>query len=206
MAGLWNLYFQWPVLPFSVLMCVVAGYWLLVILGALDLELFDFDLSVEQPEHVSMTDLGLLGLRWLNLGEVPFMIWLSIVTAFSWVASMVFDRGLVDPDAWQITQAIARNLVIGIVAAKLLTNPLKGKLRMHQPNTVEQMLGRTCQVISSAVTPEFGNGECAVEDGAPLRLHIRTLAGEIPKHSIVQLVDYDSARGVYIVEGLRVEG
>ncbi len=202
MNELVEMYFQWPVLPFSVLLCLVTGYWLMVILGGIDMDMFDIDLDLDFDTDVdaSVTDLGMLGLKWLNIGEVPFMMWLSLVALASWTVTMIFDRHLVNPSTQEIVIAIGRSLGFGILAAKILTNPVRGKLRVKEPNTVQDMLGRTCSVVTSEVTPNFGNAICQVEDGAPLRLNVRTTEGSIPKDAIVQIVDFSPETGIYYVQ------
>lgn len=195
-------YFQWPVGPFSIMLCLVSAYWLLVILGGMDLDTFDFDLDIDLDADVdtSVTDLGMLGLKWLNLGEVPFMLWTSAVVLFSWIVAMVFDRNLGNLTTQESIALILRNLGIGIVATKIVTNPLRGKFKMKEPNTVAEMIGRQVSVVTSEVNTEFGNAICHVEDGAPLRLNVRTLEGSIPKESLAQIIDYSSETGIYYVK------
>ncbi|MBT5019024.1 MAG: DUF1449 family protein [Planctomicrobium sp.] len=202
MNQLLEIYFQMPVLPFSFMLCMITLYWMSVILGGLDMDLFDIDLDFDLDADVdaSVTDLGMLGLKWLNLGEVPFMLWVSLVTLVGWVVTMIFDRNIVDPSAQQSTISIVRSLGIGILGTKVITNPMRGKFRMKEPNTVRDMLGRTCSVVTSEVTPEFGNAIYHVEDGAPLRLNVRTLEGSAPKDSLVQIVDYAPETGIYYVQ------
>lgn len=202
MNQLLEIYFQMPVLPFSCMLCLITLYWFMVILGGLDMDLFDIDLDFEMDvdADASVTDLGMLGLKWLNIGEVPFMLWFSLVTLFGWMVTMIFDRNLVDPSAQQSTISILRGLGIGILATKVATNPMRGKFRMKEPNTVRDLLGQTCSVVTSEVTPEFGNAIYHVEDGAPLRLNVRTLEGSAPKNSIVQIVDYEPETGIYFVQ------
>ena len=200
MNELVEMYFQWPVLPFSILLCLVAGYWLMVILGGLDMEMFDLDMDFDADVDASVTDLGMVGLKWLNLGEVPLMLWVSIVALASWTITMIFDRHLVNPTTQEIVIAVARSLGFGIVVAKFMTNPMRGKFRMKEPNTVQEMIGRTCSVVTSEVTPKFGNAVCHVEDGAPLKLNVRTIEGSIPKDAIVQIVEFSPETGIYYVK------
>lgn len=202
MNQLLEIYFQMPVLPFSCMLCLIALYWFMVILGGLDMDLFDIDLDLDMDvdADASVTDLGMLGLKWLNIGEVPFMLWFSLVVLFSWVVTMVFDRNIADPSAQQSTIAIMRSLGVGILGTKVVTNPMRGKFRMKEPNTVRDLMGKTCSVVTSEVTPEFGNAIYYVEDGAPLRLNVRTLEGSAPKDSIVQIIDYAPETGIYYVQ------
>ncbi|MEW4490772.1 hypothetical protein AB1L42_22005 [Thalassoglobus sp. JC818] len=204
MTFLLETYFQWPVLPFSILLVVVTLYWLLVIAGGIDIDVFDFDLGFDMdldPDvSPSATDLGMLGLRWLNLGEVPFMVWLSIVAIVSWISTMLLDRGLEDPTLGESAFAIARSLGLGIVGAKLITNPLRGRLRIKQPNTLSDLLGKTCTIVTTEANSEFGQAMCAVDNGAPLRLNVRTVEGSAAKDSLVRIVDYSPETGIYYVE------
>ena len=67
---------SWPTLVVTTLLGLVVLYWLCVILGALDFDLFDFDVDLDgQPD--SFLDWGMVGLKWFNLGEVPLMVWLT---------------------------------------------------------------------------------------------------------------------------------
>ena len=197
-------YFQWPVLPFSILMLMTFSYWLLVIMTGLDIDVFDFDLELDldlDPDiSPSVTDLGMLGLKWLNLGEIPFMIWISFVVFCSWLITMILDRGQPDITTGQTAIAIGRALGLGIIATKLLTNPMRGKFRIKQPNTVAEMIGRTCSIVTNQATTEYGNAVCEVEEGAPLRLNVRTVEGTVQKNAIVKIVDYSEETGIYYVE------
>ena len=199
-------YFQWPVLPFSVLLCLVSLYWLMVIVGGLDLDLFDLDLDLDVDVDVdaspSVADWGLIGLKWFNIGEIPFMLWFSIMTLTGWLITMMFDRGLAEPSTQQIVIAVARTIGISLLITKFVTNPMRGMMTVKEPNTVEDMIGRTCSVVTLEATPEFGNAVCQVEQGAPLRLNIRTIDGSIPKDTIVEIVDYAPETGVYYVKSV----
>lgn len=193
--------FAWPALPFSVLLCLVGLYWLLVILGGVGLEAFDLDLDMDLDAdfHGSLADWGMVGVRWFNLGDVPLMVWLTVLAMTSWLLTVTFDRQTVPASAWETTGIVLRNLGIGLLAAKLLTQPLKGKLKHKEPNTLPELLGRHCQVRTSEITPEFGQVECPTDDGAPLFLNARTSEGAIPKGRTVEIVDYSPESRLYVV-------
>lgn len=193
-------WFSWPTLPFSILLSGVFVYWLIVILGALDVDLFDFDIDLDPglDGHESMLDWGLVGLRWLNLGDVPLMVWMSVFGLASWFSSTMLDKGLTDPSVQDCVISILRSGGIGLVAAKLLTQPLKGKLKLVEPNPVESMIGRTCVITSSQATPEFGQARCE-SDGAPLMLNVRSMDEPIAKGETAEIVDYSQDQHLYYV-------
>ncbi|MBX3439703.1 MAG: hypothetical protein KF861_19595, partial [Planctomycetaceae bacterium] len=85
----------------TVLLGFVCLYWVSMILGGLDLDILDLDIHLEPGTegHESFLDWGLVGLKWFNLGHVPFMIWMSVFSLTAWLMSVFFDRTLGNP-AW----------------------------------------------------------------------------------------------------------
>ncbi|REJ93117.1 MAG: hypothetical protein DWQ34_11655 [Planctomycetota bacterium] len=197
-------WFSWPTLPFSLLLSAVLAYWLVVILGALDVDMFDFDIDLDPglDGHESLFDWGLVGLRWLNLGDVPLMVWMSVFGLAAWLSSTMLDKGMTDPTAGECVISILRSTGIGLVAAKLLTQPLKGKLKLVEPNPVESMIGRTCVITSSEATPEHGRASCQ-SDGAPLILNVRSMDGPIAKGETAEIVDYSQDQHLYYVRTMK---
>ncbi len=190
-----------PTAPATLLLMLVVAYWLFVIIGALDLDLFHFDLHLDLDGHESFADWGMVGLKWFNLGDVPLMVW---VTAFSlpmWLASVVLDRNLSEPTTQQIVTAILRNAGIALVAAKVLTAPLKGKLKHVEPNPATSLVGRTCIVTTGEATPTFGQAQIDTTDGAPLMLTVRTTGGSLAKGMRAEIVDYAPELHVYYIRG-----
>ena len=192
----------WPAFPFTIFLGCVTAYWLLVILGAMDLDLLDIDLDVDMDTDMdaSLADWGMVGVKWFNLGDVPLMLWVSFLALASWSISVYYDKPMPDADNYELATVIIRNLALGLLAAKILTQPLKGKLKHKEPNTLKEMIGRTCVVITSEVTQKHGNAVCTVEDGAPLQLNVRTIEGTVHKDDVVEIVDFSPETGVYYVQ------
>lgn len=194
--------FSWPVLPASVLLCLVTAYWLLVIVGAADLDLFDIDVGSGVEAQGSVLDWGLAGVKWFNLSDVPFMIWLTAFAIPTWLMAMAFNRELIDPSTWEVVQACARDFGVGLVAAKILTQPLKGKLKFSEPHPSQDLIGRTVLITTSTATPEFGQARLDTDDGAPLLLNVRTPLGAIVQGREARIVDYDPQAHLFFVEAI----
>ncbi|HEX6984932.1 MAG TPA: hypothetical protein VF170_06125, partial [Planctomycetaceae bacterium] len=80
-AAMWDLLdalFAAPALPGTILLGVCAAYWLLLIAGAVDLDLFDFDVDADAGAHADGTSWGMAALKFLNVNDVPLMIWLTV--------------------------------------------------------------------------------------------------------------------------------
>ncbi len=199
-----DLCFSWPVVPATMLILFVCGYWLLVILGAFDIDVLDFDLDFDADAD-SILGFGWVGLRFLNLGEVPLMLWMSLFGLSWWTFTLLVDVGMDQNDWPTILWAMARNVGIAIVLTKLLTQPLRGRFEHNEPNPPHEMLGRTCIVTTSQVTPTFGHAEYKAE-AAPLLLTVRTKTGVLHQGDIAVLVEYDPEQKFYYVSEAKPEG
>lgn len=204
MNEFFSVCFSWPTVVPSVLMCVVLAYWILLILGAFNTEFLDFDFGLDAPEggDVTFADWGMLGLKWFNLGDVPLMFWLTLFVFPAWISAMSFNRDLVDPGQLDIARALGRDFLIGLFAAKVLTQPFKGKLRHMEPNPAAEMIGKVVTITSSEVTTGFGQAQYHTGQGAPLILDVRTLEGVVAKGQEARIVDYAPEAHLYYVESV----
>ncbi|WP_417381296.1 hypothetical protein [Gimesia sp.] len=190
---------EWPTLPVTILLGICLLYWISVILGFMELDLLDFDLDFEiGTDGPSFLDFGFIGLRFLNIGEVPVMLWLSIFSLTMWMLSINFDAGVKINSALDYLPLAIRNIGISLVVTKLITQPFKGYFQFTPPNQIETLLGKSCVVTSTTVTDRFGQGELKTE-GAPLKLHIRAEDETIQKGDLVRLADYNSEKQVFYV-------
>jgi hypothetical protein len=200
MQGFIENCFNGPTMPATVLVLICCAYWLFVILGALDVELFDFDLDFDvDTEMHSLSSIGLIGLKWLNLGEVPLMMWLSVFSFGAWVLSLIFDQTAPPDDTWYNVQAFARNAGISILFTKFATNPLRGFFSTKGPNPAADLLGKTCEITTSEVTESKGQAQYQT-DAAPLLLNVRAAEGTLTKGELATIVDFDSAGHIYYVK------
>ena len=78
--------FSWPSLPATVLLLLVCGYWCLVILGALDMDILDFDLDIDLDADVDASI--------LQVGFIPAEVAEHRQRANDVVAERVFFDGM----------------------------------------------------------------------------------------------------------------
>lgn len=197
--------FDWPTLPATILVIICLLYWLSVILGVMDFDLLDFDLDFEVPaEGPAFLDFGFIGLKYLNLGDVPIMLWMSIFSLSMWMLSINFDYKIEINSIMDYLPLVARNTGISLVVTKLLTQPFKGLFKFTPPNEVEALLGKTCRVTSTSVSNRFGQAEMEAE-AAPLKLHIRSEDETIQKGDLVRLTDFNTEQQVFYVVKINQE-
>jgi len=176
-----------------------------VIVGVLDFDILDFDLDFDvSADGPSVLDFGFIGLRFLNIGEVPVMVWLSVFSLSMWMFSINFDAKVEINGFMDYLPLLLRNLGISLVVTKLITQPFKGYFQFTPPNQIETLLGKSCRVTSSMVNEKFGQAELETE-GAPLKLHIRAEEETIQKGDLVRLTDYNKETQVFYVVKINQE-
>ncbi|WP_145312011.1 hypothetical protein [Gimesia fumaroli] len=205
MSELIHAAINWPTLPATVLVAICVLYWLSVIVGVLEIDFLDIDLDFEiGSDSPSVLDFGFIGLRFLNLGEVPVMLWLSIFSLSMWMLSINFDSEIEINTLMDYLPLFLRNAGISLVVTKLITQPFKGYFQFTPPNQIETLLGKSCRVTSSTVTDQFGQAELETE-GAPLKLHVRSEEEAIQKGDLVRLADFNTEQQVFYVVKINQE-
>lgn len=183
-------------LPLTVLLVLVLVYWLMVIVGVLGMEGFDADagtdldldadvgghpdVEVDLAGHGGGGGLGLTVLRFLNFGQVPAMVVVSVLVLSMWFLSMVGNFVLNGSGGLMIAGGIfLGSLFVGALLAKLITAPLKPLFRALNRNydTHEPIIGRNCVVKSLEVSDTGGQAEIE-RQGATLLINVRIAEGK----------------------------
>jgi len=212
--------FSMPTTIFSVLLILVILYWLTVIFGALDLEIFDglfeaadglaegaiegavegvaegtADALVERPGCLSQ----------LGFGEVPYSISGSLLILFAWIFSYG-GMALVGKIAVVGVALIFAIVGVGLIAVVLAVGatavalrPLS-KLVVGEASTVRQdLVGRICTVTTQRVDEGFGQAEVS-DRGAAILIQVRAIeANVLTRGSKALIFDYDRAKEVFLV-------
>jgi hypothetical protein len=187
MSGFVTAALAFPAVLFSFLLIVVIGYWVLALVGVLDVE--DGDIGF--------------------FGGVPLPISLSLLVAFSWFLSLV-GTVLIDGVGTPLRVGLGFGVLIaalvgGALGTRLVVVPLRRVFAGVVPSR-QDFVGRVAVVRTSTVTEDFGQAEVAAADGASAIISIR-LAGEgnLGLGSRVVIYDYDSAGEFFWVSPLELE-
>ncbi|MBN2528960.1 MAG: DUF1449 family protein [Deltaproteobacteria bacterium] len=210
---------------YTVLLGVAILYWLTVIVGVFDLDLFNFDVDsdvdvgmdadvdvnadVEADADVDAhadTGTSLQGvlhsmLLFFNLGEVPVMIIFSFLTFFMWWASILFQYYIGKGSIFWAVVLLIPNFVGSLLLTKICTQPFKGIFNKlsEEKEDFEEMVGRTCIVATSKVDATFGQARIETE-GSPLVINARTENEEILlKDEEAIVVAYDIKTSIAII-------
>lgn len=209
-------------LPFTALMVMVTFYWLLVLLGALDfdsepgLDLHSHDVHVNgavgahDVDHVAHVegghDLGAIKsvLQFLNFGNVPSMIVVSILVLSLWTLSLISNR-IFNPGSILIALGLlVPNLIVAALITKAATTPLKHLFTALNKDYDEHkpVVGRTCTILTSEVTDKFGQAEIETS-GSPLVINVRTYGeATFAKGESALIIKEDKANNLFTVAKL----
>ena len=187
MSGFVTAALAFPAVLFSFLLIVVIGYWVLALVGVLDVE--DGDIGF--------------------FGGVPLPLSLSLLVAFSWFLSLV-GTVLLDGVDTPLRVGLGFGVLVaalggGALGTRLVVVPLRRLFAGAVPSR-QDFVGRVAVVRTSTVTEDFGQAEVAAADGASAIISIR-LAGEgnLGLGSRVVIYDYDSAGEFFWVSPLELE-
>ncbi|ROS01801.1 hypothetical protein EDC56_2249 [Sinobacterium caligoides] len=203
---------SFPTVFFTFFLLMSALYWLVAVLGFVDLDILDIDipdadgeLGVNSTSNLTNLDtLAGLMLRY-GLNGVPVTIILSIMTLCGWLICYYMVHFLfqfVEPGFFRYMAGLpvlAFSLYVSVQLTAFIIKPLRPLFNKSQQQTVKYILGQSAIVRTSRVDGEFG--EAVLEDGgAGLILKVRTRGGErFTKGDRVVLLEYSKERNSYSV-------
>ena len=196
---------SFPTLFFTFILALTTVYWLVAVLGVVDLDILDLDV----PEGDAGTDTNtganaLAGfLLKLGLNGVPLTVVISFLALFGWLICYfaVYFIFPVIPDGFLEyivgLPILLGSLYIAILITAQVIKPLKSFFDNMYKNTVKNVLGQTAIVRSLRLDSNFG--EVFLEDGgAGLIFKARTINNEtFKKGDRVVLLEYIKEKHAY---------
>ena len=181
---------QFPTVIFTILLGVVAAYWVFVLLGALDLDILD-DVGEVDSDLDGEPD-GVAGvLQTLGLGGVPITLVISLLVLGSWVFCIVTMRFLGDGTAgWIAAGAAVGAFALSVPVTAAAVRPMRRLFVTHPAIENRSLVGRICTVTTGRVDEGFGQAE--IDDGgAGLLVQVRYLGpGRLARGDKALVFDY----------------
>ena len=208
-----------PNLLYTILLALMLLYWVLVLIGGISSETFEFfgmevgtdaDSDVDVDASADIDDPGLeaghgspLGsvLHFFYIGDIPLMIILSILILSMWTMSMVVNHLLGNVAGWVALLLFPPLLVAGLAATRTVLMPFVPYLKkvLAQKGDRIELVGKRCVIRSLEATATHGQAEVAAA-GAPLVLNVVTRRGIVlPQGAEAVVCDYDKISGAYLV-------
>ncbi|MDV2078873.1 hypothetical protein [Marinobacter xestospongiae] len=182
--------FSFPTVLFTVLLAVAVIYWLISLVGLVDLDGggdADLDLDASSDMGGLMVTLGLQG--------VPLPLVLTLLFLGAWLTAYFADLmlGSLFGTGWGHILfglvVIPLALVAGLLATAVLVRPLRPLFRRAYKRPLEkQIIGAACVVLSFNANKGQGRAEVH-RDGAHLILKIRSDAS-LARRDRAVLVEY----------------
>jgi hypothetical protein len=173
--------FAFPAVLFTFALLVVVGYWIVVLLGSVEVDALDADTGVGDGIGAG----GFTGfLTGLGLGGVPVTVALSLLIVLAWfmslAGSVLLDRsGLPGPVAGALgSLVLAGALVCAWLGTRLLVLPLRRLLRPSAEPSRRDFVGRACVIRTGRVGPDFGQAEVTADDGSSALVQVRQSADD----------------------------
>ena len=119
--------------------------------------------------------------QFLHMGEMPFMIVVTILSVLLWAGSMLLNY-FFNPDAILVKALVifAPLFVGAVIVTHFAALPFKRMYQLmekdydsHQP-----IVGQVGKVVTSEVTSEFGQVQ-VIRNGAPVTINARTSDGVV---------------------------
>lgn len=192
----------------TVLLGLVLLYWLVVIIGVIDIDLFDVDIDLDL-EAIDGGEGLYAFLTFLNVKEIPFMIVLSIISIIFWIISMLMYLLPIKSGGLINGILLIPALILSILITKPITNATKGifkKVHDEALSEEEAVIGQLITVISDIKDGRLGQGEIKRE-GASLRINIKSEFAEdiFIKNEEAYVTKKDEEKNIYYIVKLYKE-
>lgn len=192
------------------LLCFCVVYWLVVIVGIIDLDLFDFEIEMEVDSDVDVDMGGDGNVAWLNkvlvffnLGKIPFMVWLTFLSFPLWFMLMIVNNVFHNETFLIGLLFFIPLLIISAFIAKPLTFPfVKIFAAIDKEQKPKDLVGKIGKVVLAGREDRKGQIEIDYE-GSPIRIYVWPASKEIKlkkNETVLVIQKSDTEEQVYIVE------
>ncbi|MDF1860411.1 MAG: hypothetical protein P1U87_09350 [Verrucomicrobiales bacterium] len=202
-------------LPFTILLGVIGAYWIIGLLGLVDMEALDGVGGVE-TDGIDLEggdggeDSGGGGfmnalLTIVGASDAPLIFVISLFSVFLWALNVggnhYFNPGF---DGGRATLLLIPVVIGAFVITRLLIIPLRPVMKLIRTSeTPVQILGSSGVVRSSTLDSEFGEVEIeSAERSLILRARISNDATALKKGDPVLVVSKEEDADIYIVRSL----
>ncbi len=205
----------------TTLLVLVIIYWITVLFGFLSVSSFDFDVDTDVDIDVdvdidadvdtdvnSNLEIGLdapnfftKSILFLNIGKVPFMIFLSSLAIPLWFTTILTNYYLKIDSILIAFSLFIPLLIINLFFAKIITQPIAGMFKKIDEATglPEVFTGKIGK--ARIELDEKSNGQIEiVRDGATAILTARSTKGKIEAGKSILIIDYIKEEKYYLVE------
>lgn len=216
---------SYPTVVWTVLLGVAVVYWILAVVGMLDLDVLDFGGDVAEgavdgalegadgalEAEVGDGDVGADGasglasiLTALRLRNAPMTVVLSSIFLLSWVASYYGSLHVAPlvpgPDWVAGTAVLLGSGLLSLPLTALWTRPLRPLFKTEAAKSRKSLVGQVCTISTGRVDARFGQAKLA-DGGAGMILPVRCATdNELSAGSQALIIGWDEEHEAFEVE------
>lgn len=199
----------YPTAIYTVLLGVVVIYWVLAMLGMVDVEHSGLDVDVGVHTHADgdANDVGHLAsyVVAFGLNGVPFSVAVSLLVLVSWTVCCLGGEWLLPLVPTLPLQLLAGTVllvvsaIIAIPVTAVAIRPLRGLFVSHTAVSNAALVGQLCRVVTGVVNEKDGRAEVA-RRGASLNIRVwATVPNSLKRGSQALILEYDEVAGRYLI-------
>lgn len=191
----------------TVLLIFVLVYWLIVILGVIDVDTVDVDLDLEVDVDADVdVEVELEGLAsvlsFFNIGHMPLMIFITFFSLPLWVSSILVNDFFGIQSFLPGLVTFAPLFIGSLFVAKFLTIPIAKFYRKIRQETeaVKYIVGQVCKAKLPISDSDLSQAEIKV-NGTSVLINAKTRNGiSISKGEQALVIEHNEIEKFYYVE------
>ncbi|MEM1002520.1 MAG: hypothetical protein AAGH46_07715 [Bacteroidota bacterium] len=191
----------------TVLLIFIIVYWLIVIIGVIDIDTLDIDFDAEVEVEAGLDsdiELGNGGLSsvlsFFNIGQMPLMIFLSFLTFPMWLLTL-WATDLIGGYIIIDSVLLLGSFILSLFVAKVLTTPIaKFYLKIRMEDEAVNPIGKRCKVLLAVKSDSIGQAEIKASGTSILISAITRNGIEIQKGESALVIDYIKDGNHYLIE------
>lgn len=152
------------------------------------------------------TATGLKILHFLNLGDIPFMIFFSFFALFYWAFSILGNHYIAEGSSLLIAATLVGGFVMSLLMAKIFTQPMRKLFReMGKGDGLVRLVGKLCTLELSVEGDRMGQAVVVAGDKHML-INVRSESGDrIPSGVRCLIVEREPDSDTFRVQRFEVE-
>lgn len=188
------------ILP-TILLIFVVIYWLIVLIGVVDVDTVDIDVEVDADVDLDVNGFASV-LAFFNLDQLPLMIFLTFYAIPLWVVTLIGNDLLGFNSFFSGLIVFAPSMIVCLFAAKFMTIPFALFYRKIKTQTeaVEDIVGRVCVAKLPITSDRKSQAEINV-DGTSVLIYVKTRDGHtVAKGETALVIEHERNSNIYFVE------
>jgi len=191
----------------TLLLIFVLIYWLIVLIGAIDVDTLDVEVDLDSDVDLdtSVDSSASAGgfsevLAFFNLKELPLMVFLTFWILPVWVISVLTNYYLNNSSFFVGLLLLLPALIVGLFIAKVLTAPLAKVFAGLSQEANETVIGKICTLTSQATSLRVGQARIETS-GAPILLNVKTYEGvTLDRGDTGMVIEQQPGHNIYLIE------